>query len=84
MSSDNLLESWEDFYRKNASPENYEEDRRRVKEFCERHFTANNRIILVTSPWLLESILINYTRKERNSKRLENPNIVDIKNSSTI
>lgn len=40
---------WEDFYNTHLPPADFEDNRSLLKEFCERHNTLQNRIVLVTS-----------------------------------
>ncbi|KAH8337402.1 hypothetical protein KR059_009083 [Drosophila kikkawai] len=39
---------WEDFYNTHLPPADFEDNRSLLKEFCERHNTLQNRIVLVT------------------------------------
>ncbi|KAK5649970.1 hypothetical protein RI129_000999 [Pyrocoelia pectoralis] len=44
-----MASHWEEFYSTHLPPSDFEDNRKLLKEFCERHNKTNQRIVLITS-----------------------------------
>lgn len=43
-----MASHWEDFYASHLPPSDFEDNRSLLKEFCDRHLSLKNNIVLVT------------------------------------